>query len=66
MAGARRSRSGSWAVAHPHDYALVYGSPVPGYRAPEATIAPAARVSLVALRIIYDGVASGEISPKAS
>src|SRR4051794_2735735 len=20
-----------WALAHPHDYALVYGSPVPGY-----------------------------------
>ncbi len=51
-----------WAVAHPHDYALVYGSPVPGYRAPEATIAPAARVSLVALGIVRDGVASGEIS----
>ena len=71
-AGAGRgSRSGGWrcavairewAVAHPHDYALIYGSPVPGYRAPEATIAPAARVSLVALRIMYDGVQSGEIS----
>src|SRR5205823_7659417 len=22
-----------WALAHPHEYALVYGSPVPGYRA---------------------------------
>ncbi len=53
-----------WAVRHPHDYALVYGSPVPGYRAPEATIAPAARVSLVALQVMYDGVQSGEISLK--
>jgi len=51
-----------WAVQHPHDYALVYGSPVPGYRAPADTIAPAARVRLVALRIMYDGVQSGEIS----
>src|SRR5688500_11648060 len=25
-----------WALAAPHEYALVYGSPVPGYRAPEA------------------------------
>ena len=58
LAGAIRS----WAFAHPHDYSLVYGSPVPGYRAPEATIAPAERVSLVALRIIHDGVASGEIT----
>ncbi len=52
----------SWALAHPNDYSLVYGSPVPGYRAPEATIAPAERVSLVALRIIHDGVSSGEIT----
>ena len=30
-----------WALEHPHEYALIYGSPVPGYRAPEATIGPA-------------------------
>src|ERR1700759_4929377 len=41
-----------WAVAHPHEYALVYGSPVPGYAAPEATIGPAARVGLVLVRIV--------------
>src|SRR6202020_467439 len=35
-----------WALAHPHEYALIYRSPVPGYRAPEATIGPAARVPL--------------------
>jgi AcrR family transcriptional regulator len=36
-----------WALAHPHEYALIYGSPVPGYRAPRATIAPAIRVARV-------------------
>ena len=36
-------------VANPHDYALVYGSPVPGYEAPQDTVTPAARVSLVML-----------------
>jgi AcrR family transcriptional regulator len=51
----------SWASSNPHDYALVYGSPVPGYAAPPDTINPAARVSLVMLRIVADGVASGEI-----
>jgi len=51
----------NWARAHPHDYALVYGSPVPGYRAPEVTIPAATRVSLVALVLLRDGVASGEI-----
>jgi AcrR family transcriptional regulator len=34
----------SWALAHPHEYALIYGSPVPGYQAPQATIASAIRV----------------------
>src|ERR1700743_687804 len=35
-----------WARSNPQEYALVYGSPVPGYRAPEATIGPASRVPL--------------------
>ena len=30
-----------WAIRHPHEYALVYGSPVPGYAAPPDTIGPA-------------------------
>ena len=51
----------SWAVANPHQYALVYGSPVPGYEAPPDTIDPAARVSLVLLRILTDGVATGAL-----
>ncbi|MFC9701142.1 TetR/AcrR family transcriptional regulator [Streptomyces sp. NPDC056943] len=37
----------AWAVEHPHEYALIYGSPVPGYTAPQDTNAPAARVGLV-------------------
>ena len=50
-----------WAVGNPHDYALVYGSPVPGYRAPADTIPAASRVSVVALGLLRDGVASGEV-----
>src|ERR1700753_3724645 len=34
----------SWAISHPHEYALIYGSPVPGYQAPQETVAPAGRV----------------------
>ena len=52
-----------WALAHPHEYALVYGSPVPGYAAPEATIGPAGRVGLVLARIIVDGIADGAVDP---
>lgn len=33
-----------WAVDHPHLYALLYGSPVPGYAAPVDTVEPAARI----------------------
>ncbi|PZG49054.1 TetR family transcriptional regulator, partial [Spongiactinospora gelatinilytica] len=32
-----------WALANPHEYALLYGSPVPGYQAPQDTVAPAIR-----------------------
>jgi AcrR family transcriptional regulator len=52
----------SWALANPHEYALIYGSPVPGYRAPADTIPSATRVSLVFIRLVADGVASGEVS----
>ncbi|WP_371604425.1 TetR/AcrR family transcriptional regulator [Streptomyces sp. NBC_01220] len=43
-----------WALAHPHEYALIYGSPVPGYTAPQATIGPASRVGLVLIAIVED------------
>src|SRR6478609_12218615 len=32
-----------WSVGRPHEYALLYGSPVPGYRAPQDTIVQAQR-----------------------
>ncbi|MER8045881.1 TetR/AcrR family transcriptional regulator [Streptomyces sp. NPDC094032] len=47
-----------WAVAHPHEYALIYGSPVPGYTAPQDTVGPASRVGLVLVslaRAAYQG-----------
>ena len=51
-----------WALANPNEYALIYGTPVPGYIAPAATIAPAARVSSVLLSILRD-VAAGRPTP---
>ena len=51
----------AWALANAHEYALIYGSPVPGYAAPEATILPASRVPVVLLQLLAEGVASGEI-----
>ena len=52
----------AWAVANPHEYALVYGTPVPGYAAPTDTVDPAARASLVLLELLADGVATGAIA----
>jgi AcrR family transcriptional regulator len=49
----------AWALANPHEYALIYGSPVPGYRAPQATIGPAIRVPYLIGRILAD-VRAGE------
>ena len=47
-----------WAVARPHEYALIYGSPVPGYRAPQDTIAPASRAGLMLGHLLTDAWAS--------
>ena len=49
----------AWALANPHEYALIYGSPVPGYAAPVDTIAPASRVPIVLLSILFDLTADG-------
>lgn len=50
-----------WAIANPAEYALLYGSPVPGYRAPRDTVGPASRPTVVLGRILSDGVASGVV-----
>jgi AcrR family transcriptional regulator len=51
-----------WARANPHEYALIYGSPVPGYRAPEATVGPASRVASAFAGLLASAVASGELA----
>lgn len=43
-----------WALTHPHEYALIYGSPVPGYFAPVTTVPAASRVGLVLIGIVRD------------
>lgn len=48
----------SWALAHPHEYALVYGSPVPGYRAPEDTVRAATRITVLLTGILVDATAA--------
>ncbi|MBO3740033.1 TetR/AcrR family transcriptional regulator [Actinoplanes flavus] len=50
-----------WAVANPHEWALIYGSPVPGYAAPQDTVVPATRVMLLLGRTIAEAYESGVI-----
>jgi AcrR family transcriptional regulator len=54
----------NWALDHPHQYALIYGSPVPGYKAPTDTVLPATRVSTVMTLILVDGLLGGHIAPE--
>jgi AcrR family transcriptional regulator len=49
----------SWALEHPHEYALLYGSPVPGYAAPQDTVGPASRPVLVLASILRDHARRG-------
>jgi AcrR family transcriptional regulator len=51
----------NWALEHPHEYALVYGSPIPGYRAPQDTIGPASRVTLALAAVVRDAAAAGAL-----
>jgi AcrR family transcriptional regulator len=52
-----------WARARPHEYALIYGSPVPGYQAPQDTVAPAARVPVALVGLLGQAAADGLLEP---
>lgn len=51
-----------WALANPAEYALIYGSPVPGYAAPQDTVGPASRTPFALASILADGVAAGTLT----
>ncbi|MGP4091751.1 TetR/AcrR family transcriptional regulator [Streptomyces sp. KR55] len=64
----------TWALTHPHEYALIYGSPVPGYSAPQTTVEAAGRIGFLLIAIVRDahqglGVAkprlTAELRPEA-
>lgn len=50
-----------WALAHPAEYALIYGSPVPGYQAPRDTVGPATRTTMVIIKLLVEGYLAGEL-----
>ncbi|HLU72432.1 MAG TPA: TetR/AcrR family transcriptional regulator [Nonomuraea sp.] len=52
-----------WALANPHEYALLYGSPVPGYHAPQDTVPPRLRDVTVLGAILREAYAAGALHP---
>lgn len=51
-----------WAVAQPAGWALLYGSPVPGYHAPpDVTVGPGTRVIGALLGVVAAGIAAGDV-----
>lgn len=53
----------AWALAHPHDYALLYGTPVIGYAAPQDTVTPAVRVVVRLVAVVADAHRLGAHEP---
>lgn len=49
-----------WARAHPHEFSLIYGTTVPGYRAPDATIGAAIRVPRALFGLVPRGIDDGQ------
>lgn len=50
-----------WALARPAEYALIYGSPIPGYSAPMDTVAPATRTLVAMARCVAEAEAAGKL-----
>ncbi|SFC84958.1 transcriptional regulator, TetR family [Nocardioides terrae] len=54
----------AWALAEPATYALLFGSPVPGYEAPaERTLGPGTRVLRALVTLWTEAYAAGRLSP---
>jgi AcrR family transcriptional regulator len=54
-----------WSIEHRSEYALLYGSPVPGYAAPQDTIGPASRPVVLAMAVLRDGAERGVVAVPA-
>jgi AcrR family transcriptional regulator len=51
----------SWAVAHPAEFGLLYGTPVPGYAAPRDTVDPATRVVRALVAVVAHAHGAGAV-----
>jgi AcrR family transcriptional regulator len=54
-----------WALAHPHEWSLIFGTPVPGYEAPQDTVVPYARIAAALARPVVDAFEDGRLHTRA-
>jgi AcrR family transcriptional regulator len=52
-----------WALTRPHEWGLIFGTPVPGYEAPVDTIELYARVAAAMTRPVVEAGAAGRLRP---
>ncbi len=52
-----------WALGHPHEWGLIFGTPVPGYQAPEDTVVPYARIAAAMVRPVLEAKEAGRLRP---
>jgi Tetracyclin repressor-like, C-terminal domain len=53
----------AWGLGQPTEFALIFGSPIPGYVAPEATRPAGLRYTDLLVRLLADAVADSALDP---
>ena len=53
----------AWGLGHPTEFALIFGSPIPGYVAPEATRPAGTRYTSLLARLLAEAHAAGALDP---
>ena len=55
----------AWGLGHPTEFALIFGSPIPGYVAPEATRPAGTRYTSLLARLLAEAHEAGALDPAA-
>jgi AcrR family transcriptional regulator len=54
-----------WALDRPYEWGLIFGTPVPGYEAPQDTVEPYARVAAALARQVVEAKSEGRLRASA-
>jgi AcrR family transcriptional regulator len=52
----------AWALARPHEWGLIFGTPIPGYHAPQDTVVPYARIAGAMVRPVAEAHEAGRLA----